>query len=75
MPEKKQLELPGMPEKTPLVKKAEEYLSAREKQSDLKDGLIEEFRKSGLSSVKISGWKISHKHKETDRLVLKEDSE
>ena len=70
-----QPELPGMPEKSALILKAEAYLEAREKLSDLKDELVEEFRKSGLSSVKASGWTINYRHKETNRLVLKEDSE
>lgn len=36
---------------------------------------MEEFKKSGKTMVKVNGWTITYKHKETDRITLKEDSE
>lgn len=47
----------------------------REELSELKDELIEEFKKSHQSVLKLSGWTIHYKHRETDRLAIKEDDE
>lgn len=74
-----QKEFDGMPEHTPLGKKAIEYLNAKEASDKAKneaDGvkaeLIAEFIKSGLTTVKVSGHQFAYSHKESETVVVKE---
>lgn len=74
----KQLEFAKFPERTPLGKKAIEYLNFKdeakklEEQIDLiKAELILEFKKSGFSKIRVSGQTISYSHTEKDKLVVK----
>jgi hypothetical protein len=76
-----QQELPGMPEISSLAKKATEYLNerdhvqeAQEKLGDLKVELTTEFRKAGLSKIRVAGYTISYRHKEADSVIVKADA-
>ena len=73
-----QTELPDLPERSPLAKKAIEYLTARNEADEAKQNediakaeLVEMFIKSGQTSVKVSGHTVSYSHMETDKIVIK----
>jgi len=75
-----QKEFDSMPDRSPLGKKAIEYLNARGEvesaQEDLKKikaELVIEFQKSGLSKIKVSGNTLSYSHKESDSIRVKEE--
>jgi hypothetical protein len=59
-----------MPE-SPLEKKAEEYLRKKEEFENQRGELIKEFIKSVKTSIKISGYSIKYRHKETNQIIVK----
>lgn len=65
-----QPELPGMPE-SELLEKGEKYLEAREELEELKGELIEEFIKSGKTSIKVGSHTVKYRHKESNQLIVK----
>jgi hypothetical protein len=73
-----QMEFAKFPERTPLGKKAIEFLNYRdqikkleEETENIKTELIEEFKKSGFSKIRVEGQTISYSHTEKDKLVVK----
>lgn len=73
-----QKELPGMPERSDLAKKALEYVNAKDEvesaqrlQDKVKAELIQEFIKSGQTSVKVAGHTVSYSHTEQDKIITK----
>jgi hypothetical protein len=78
MAKDKQMEFVKFPERTPLGKKAIEYLNLRDKQKNLEDQiskvreeLILEFKKIGLSKIKIEKITLTYSHTEKDKIVCK----
>ncbi len=77
----KQKEFKGMPERTPLGKKAIEYLNAKEEMEKNKltlDGikveLVQAFIKAGKTSIKIEGHVVSYAHGEVDKVTVKQEA-
>jgi argonaute-like protein implicated in RNA metabolism and viral defense len=78
MAKAKQEELPGMPARDELGKKAAELIENREQQSELKNKekaikaeLVLLFTKSGKKSISIEGKKISYSHSEKDKISIR----
>lgn len=73
-----QQEFAGMPERTPLVIAAQDYLSVKEELDaikeilqDAKAKLVVEFRKAGKISILIEGSRVEYKHSEQDSVSVK----
>ena len=69
----KQKELPGMPERTALGKKAMEFLNVKdeieqgqENLSAIKEALVVEFKKADLKTITVAGHIVSYSHDEKD---------
>ena len=68
-----------MPERTPLGKKAIEFLNARDavdraehERDKIKEELILEFVRAGMNTIKVSGYTIAYLHFEKDTVTAKE---
>lgn len=73
-----QKEFPGLPEKSALAKKAEEYLAAKDgveiaktQEDTVKTELIQEFIIAGQTSVKVAGRTVLYSHMEQDKITTK----
>jgi len=73
-----QMEFTKFPERSPLGKKAIEYLNLKDKIArmegeldTIKIELIEEFRECGMAKIRVEGQTISYLHSEKDKLVVK----
>lgn len=72
-----QMVMDGMPERTPLGEAAIEYLNAKaavkaaeEAKNDQLKVLVEEFKRSGLSRIKVAGHQFFYEHKEKDTVAI-----
>ena len=77
-----QRELPGMPKMSTLAEKATEYLNEREHLEEMQElltsvklELASEFRKAGVSKIRVAGCTIHYRHKEADSIIVKKDPE
>jgi len=73
-----QVEFVKFPERTPLRKKAMEYINHKEEikrmteeVEKIKVELIEEFKKSGMEKIRVEGKTIVYSHTEKDKVVVK----
>jgi len=81
-PQAEQAELPGMPERTELGKKAIEYLnrrtdteSAKRVMDEVKAELIELFESEGKTKITVEGFTVSFKHSEKDSIAVRQAKE
>ncbi|MFA6142484.1 MAG: hypothetical protein WC738_04225 [Candidatus Omnitrophota bacterium] len=69
-----------LPERSPLGKKAVEFIEVNdeirkleEQRDKIKKELINEFLASGKNSIKVNGITVSYSHTESDKLMVRQE--